>query len=313
MTDKTHFYTNLGKETWWNGKLIPTESANLHVSAHTLHYGLGTFEGIRAYAQKDESLGIFRLAEHMQRFLDSSHIGGLPQPYPLEQLMEGSKDTARASGFKSCYLRPIGFLDAGPLGITFKPEHPYTVAILSADWGRYLGADVTEKGARIKISSFTRHHPNVSMTKAKLCGNYINSILSNMEAKKLGFDEALLLDPEGYVAEGAGENLFVIKNDRVITPSVESVLAGITRDSIKHILEDMGLGLSERRLSRDELYCADELFFVGTAAEVTPIRELDMKKIGTGAPGKLTKEIQKRYFEIVRGENKKYQKWITIV
>lgn len=314
MTEKKAYSPNLGKKVWWNGRLIPTDQANIHVSAHSLHYGLAAFEGIRAYELVDGRVGIFRCYDHMLRFIQSCHIAMLPNTYDVHQLVDACRETARESGFKACYLRPIGFLDAGPLGVSFNTQtHPFTVAILSMDWGKYLGADAASKGARIKISSFTRHHPNVVMTKAKMTGNYINSVYAKVEAQKLGFDEAILLDPEGYVAEGSGENLFVVKRGRVFTPSVESVLEGITRDTVLKIFEDMNLKVQERRLSRDELYAADEAFFVGTAAEITPIGELDLRRIGSGRPGELTMEVSRRFFDIVTGKNEKYHSWINIV
>lgn len=301
----------LGKKAWWNGELIDSDQANIHITAHSLHYGLGVFEGIRAYELEDGSVGIFRCFDHMKRFRDSCHIGMLPLKYSVDELVDACIETAKASGFGSCYLRPIGFLDAGPLGVAFDTAtHPFSVAILTMDWGKYLG-EAASKGARIKTSSFTRHHPNIAMTKAKLTGNYINSVLAKIEAKQMGFDEALLLDPEGYVAEGSGENIFVVRGSKVFTPSVESVLNGITRDTVISILKDMNLELQERRMSRDELYAADEIFFCGTAAEVTPIAELDMRSIGSGKPGEITEEVSKRYFDIVRGKNKERASWIT--
>jgi branched-chain amino acid aminotransferase len=214
----------------------------------------------------------------------------------------------------ACYLRPIAFLDAGPLGVFFNSDsHPVSVAIMTMDWGKYLGADAMAKGSRLKISSFTRHHPNISMTKAKFTGNYINSVLAKLEARKMGFDEGLLLDPEGYLAEGSGENLFVVRKGKLYTPSVESVLEGITRDTVIHIARDLKLELAERRITRDELYNADEAFLCGTAAEITPIAEVDMRKIGAGKPGPVTKMIQERYFEIVTGKVEKYSSWISVV
>jgi len=305
--------TKLGNVIWWNGRLVEPSEATVHVTAHSLHYGLGAFEGIRAYELKNGKTGIFRLAEHIDRLIASCHTGMIPLPYSREELIEATRATVKESGMKACYIRPIAFLDAGPLGVFFDTEkHPVTVAIMTMDWGKYLGAAAMEKGSRIKISSFTRHHPNISMTKAKFTGQYINSVLAKLEARKMGFDEGLLLDPEGYLAEGSGENLFVIKNGRIFTPSVETVLAGITRDSICHVIRDMKLEIMERRMTRDELYNADEAFLCGTAAEITPIAEVDMRKIGTGKPGEITKEIQSRFFDIVLGKNSKYSEWITI-
>lgn len=304
----------LGNKTWWNGELIDTDSAKIHISAHTLHYGVGAFEGIRAYKTEDGKTSIFRCDDHMKRFVETSKIAGLPTPYNAETLTEACQKSVAASGFDSCYLRPIGFLDAGPLGVAFKREtHPYVVAILTMAWGKYLGDDAAQKGAKIKISSYNRHHPNVAMTKAKMCGQYTNSVLAKNEAISLGYDEALLLDTDGYVAEGSGENLFAVKNGKAFTPSVESVLSGITRDTVASILDDMGLELLERRMSRDELYCADELFFCGTAAEITPIGSLDDREIGRGRPGEVSQEVSKRFFDIVEGRNEKYISWLCIV
>jgi len=315
MTDRKPYGSKLGKVVWWNGEMIPPEDATLHVTAHTLHYGLGAFEGIRAYELADgKGVGVYRLEDHMRRFLSSCHSGGLPAPYSLDELVRACKEVVKQSGFGACYIRPIGFLDAGPLGVNFNRDtHPFTVCILTMDWGKYLGAEAAKKGTRLKISSYTRHHPNVVMTKAKHTGNYINSVLAKVEATRMGFDEALMLDPEGYLAEGTGENLFVIKRGKVFTPSVETVLEGITRDTVCHILEDLKLPLVERRMSRDELYSADEAFLVGTAAEVTPIAEVDMRRIGAGRPGEITLEIQKRYFDIVTGKDSKYSSWIDII
>jgi len=313
MSEKKKF-PKLGEKVWWNGKLISAEDAHVHVMAHSLHYGLGVFEGIRAYQLKDDRIGIFRGRDHMTRFKDSCHISFLPLQYSVDELLEACKLSVRESGFGACYLRPIGFLDAGPLGVAFdRNSHPFTVAILTLDWGKYLGADAAQKGAKIKISSFTRHHPNVAMTKAKLTGNYVNSVMAKVEAKQLGFDEGILLDPEGYVAEGSGENIFVVKRGKLLTPSVETVLEGITRDTVMSIVKDMGLHVTERRMTRDELYAADEVFFCGTAAEITPIAEIDHRQIGTGKPGEITSEISKQFFKIVKGENPKYEGWIDRV
>ncbi len=304
--------TKLGDVIWWNGKLIQPDDAKVHVTTHSLHYGLAAFEGIRAYELKNGKTGIFRCADHVKRLMASCHTGFIRLEYSEKELVEGCRLAVANSGMKACYIRPIAFLDAGPLGVYFNSDtHPVTVAIMTMDWGKYLGKDAAEKGSRLKISSFTRHHPNISMTKAKFSGNYVNSVLAKLEARKMNFDEGLLLDPEGYLAEGSGENLFVIKNGKVFTPSVETVLDGITRDTVNHICKDMKLEVMERRVTRDELYNADEAFLCGTAAEITPIAEVDMRKIGTGKPGSLTKQIQEKYFEIVTGRNSKYSHWIT--
>jgi len=306
--------TKLGKKIWWNGRLIEPDDAKIHVTAHSLHYGLAAFEGIRAYEIKGGKTGIFRCHDHMKRLIASCHTGMIELPYSEAELVEACRITVAQSGMKACYIRPIAFLDAGPLGVYFDTKtHPVTVAMMTMDWGKYLGKEAMEKGSRIKISSFTRHHPNISMTKAKFTGQYINSVLAKLEARKMGFDEGLLLDPEGYLAEGSGENLFVVKNGKLITPSVEAVLEGITRDTICAIARDLKFELLERRMTRDELYNADEAFLCGTAAEITPIAEVDMRKIGNGKPGKLTQDIQAGFFDIVTGKNSKYKSWITVI
>lgn len=306
--------TKIGPQTWWNGSLIETKDAQIHLSAHSLHYGMAVFEGIRAYELANKKIGIFRCADHMRRFNESCRIGGLPENYSVDELVKACREVVQASGFGACYLRPIGFLNAGPLGVAFdKKTHPFTVAIMGMNWGRYLGHEAFDQGAKVKTSSYTRLHPNISMTKAKICGQYVNSVLAKVEAKQMGFDEALLLDPEGYVSEASGENIFVVKGNTITTPSVESVLSGITRDTVSHILKDMKIECRERRLSRDELYAADEIFFCGTAAEISPVTEIDMRKIGLGKPGEITKEISRRFFDIVQGHNSRYESWINLV
>lgn len=314
MSDRKPYGAKLGKMMWWNGKLIPSGEATIHVTAHSLHYGMAAFEGIRAYELTNKKIGIFRCEDHIQRFIQSCHICMLPIQYEADDLVEACKDAVRESGLGACYLRPLGFLDAGPLGVYYDTEtHPFSVAIMTMDWGKYLGADAMAKGSRLKISSFTRHHPNIAMTKAKITGNYVNSVLAKLEARKGGFDEAILMDPEGFLAEGSGENLFIIRKGKVYTPSLGSILEGITRDTVIHIAEDMKLPIQERRITRDELYSADEAFLCGTAAEITPIAEIDLRKIGLGKPGPITLEIQKRFMDIVTGKNPKYKEWITLV
>lgn len=314
VMERKPYGNKLGKKIWLNGQMAPAESVNVHITAHSLHYGLAAFEGIRAYELHDKSLGIFRCEDHMKRFMNSCHTGMLPNPYSLKELVEACRKTVQSAELGPCYLRPIGFLDAGPLGVYFDTDkHPFTVAIIAMDWGKYLGPEAMKKGSRLKISSFTRHHPNIAMTKAKFTGNYINSVMAKIEARKMGFDEALMLDPEGYLAEGTGENLFIVKRGKVFTPSVETVLEGVTRDTVSTLAKDMGLEVLERRITRDELYNADEVFLTGTAAEITPVAEIDMRKIGPGRPGELTLEIQKKFFDIVAGKVSKYRSWITPV
>jgi branched-chain amino acid aminotransferase len=306
--------TKLGDVVWWNGEMIKPENANLHVTAHSLHYGLAAFEGIRAYQLANGKTGIFRCVDHMKRLIASCHTGMIRLDYSLDELVEACRQTVAQSGMKACYIRPLVFLDAGPLGVFFNQDtHPVTVVMMTMDWGKYLGQDAAEKGSRLKISSFTRHHPNIAMTKAKLTGNYINSVMAKVEAKKMGFDEGLLLDPEGYLAEGSGENLFVVKNGKLFTPGVEAVLDGITRDTIVCIAREMNLQLVERRLTRDELYNAEEAFLCGTAAEITPVAEVDMRKIGTGKPGPITKKISETFFDIVNGKKSCDPSWMTLV
>lgn len=314
MSERKPYGNKLGKKIWINGSLVDADEVKIHITAHSLHYGLGVFEGIRAYQLQNKKLGIFRCEDHMQRFIDSCHTGLLPLQYSLSELVEACRLTVKNAELGPCYLRPIGYLDAGPLGVYYDPEkHPFTVAIIAMDWGKYLGADAMQKGSRLKISSFTRHHPNIAMTKAKFTGNYINSVLAKVEARKLGFDEALMLDPEGFLAEGTGENIFIVKRGKIFTPSVETVLSGITRDTVVQIAKDLKIEVLERRITRDELYNADEVFLSGTAAEITPVAEIDMRRIGEGKPGKITQTIQKEFFQIVSGQNKKYSDWITPV
>ena len=306
--------SKLGKKIWFNGELKAADDVTIHITAHSLHYGLAAFEGIRCYQQPNGKLGIFRCEDHMLRFVQSCHTGILPLKYTLAELVEACRVTVKEAGLGACYLRPIGFLDAGPLGVYFNPDtHPFSVAIIAMDWGKYLGDDAMKKGSRLKISSFTRHHPNIAMTKAKFTGNYINGVLAKSEARSMGFDEALMLDPEGYIAEGTGENVFLVSRGKIFTPSVETVLAGITRDTVGTVLESMKMPVVERRLTRDELYNADEVFLTGTAAEITPVAEVDQRKIGGGKPGPITLEVQRRFFDIVTGVDSQYKKWITEV
>jgi branched-chain amino acid aminotransferase len=314
VMERKPYGNKLGKKIWLNGELVASDQVTVHITAHSLHYGLAAFEGIRAYELADKRLGIFRCHDHMRRFLQSCHTGMLPNPYSLAELVEGCRKTVETAELGACYLRPIGFLDAGPLGVYFDTEkHPFTVAIMAMDWGKYLGPDAMKKGSRLKISSFTRHHPNIAMTKAKFTGNYINSVMAKVEARKMGFDEALMLDPEGYLAEGTGENLFIVKKGKLCTPSVETILDGVTRDTVCELAKELKIEVNERRITRDELYNAEEVFVTGTAAEITPVAEIDMRKIGSGKPGEITLEIQKKFFDVVTGKVPKYQSWITIV
>jgi branched-chain amino acid aminotransferase len=301
-----------GKKIWMDGKLVDWDQANIHILTHTLHYGLGAFEGIRCYRCEDGRSAIFRLPEHTQRLLESSRIGMIEVPYTLDELNAATVETMRASGLKDGYIRPIVYLGAGSMGV-YPKSNPVRVAIAVWAWGAYLGEEGLTNGIRVKVSSFCRTHVNAGMTKAKFAGNYINSILAKREVIAAGYDEALLLDTEGYVSEGSGENIFIVKDGVLKTTSLTSILKGITRDSVMTIARDKGLELKEERFTRDELYTADEAFFTGTAAEITPISEVDLRRIGTGKPGPVTKEIQKTFFDTVKGKDKKYEKWLWYI
>jgi len=274
---------------WMDGELIPWEEAKVHVLTHTLHYGLGVFEGIRCYLCSDGRSGIFRLKEHIDRLFGSALIGEIEIPFSREEIMEACKETVKVNGLKEAYIRPIVFIGEGVMGV-HPQDNPIHVAIVTWRWGAYLGEEALKRGTRIKTSSYTRHHVNAMMTKAKICGNYVNSVLAKREAMRLGYDEALMLDTEGYVAEASGENIFMVKDGVIKTTPPTAILAGITRDSVITIARDKGYPLVEEKFTRDELYTADEVFFTGTAAEVTPIREIDDRKIGAGVPGPVTRE-----------------------
>jgi branched-chain amino acid aminotransferase len=296
---------------WYDGKLVPWRDANTHVLTHSLHYGLAVFEGVRAYNTVNGT-AIFRLKEHTDRLFSSAHIYRMPMPWDKETLMEAQKEVVRANKLESCYLRPIAFFGSEKMGISPKGAKTH-VAIAAWPWGAYLGADGMEKGIRVKTSSYARHHVNVSMCRAKYSGTYANSILANMEATEDGYDEALLLDVDGFVAEGAGENLFVIKDDQIYEPEIASALIGITRASVHALAKDLGYTIVSKRLTRDDIYIADEAFFTGTAAEVTPIRELDNRQIGEGKRGPITAQIQSLFFDVVNGKVPAHADWLTKV
>jgi len=296
---------------WKDGKLIDWRDATIHVLTHSLHYGMGVFEGVRAY-QTDKGTAIFRLKEHTQRLFNSAKIFQLPVPFDMDTLMDAQKQVVRENQLASCYIRPLIWIGDEKLGISAKGNTIH-VAIAAWEWGAYLGEDGMAKGIRVKTSSFTRHHVNVSLVRAKASGYYINSILANQEALTDGYDEALLLDTEGFVSEGSGENVFIVKNGKLYTPDLASCLDGITRDSVITMARDLGIEVIEKRITRDEMYCCDEAFFTGTAAEVTPIRELDNRQIGPGHRGPVTEKLQKLFFEIVAGRAPKYQHWLTLV
>ena len=297
---------------WMDGQLVEWRDAKIHVLTHTLHYGCGAFEGVRAY---DTAAGtqIFRLREHTERLFNSAKILRMKIPFTVEQVMDAQREVVRANALKSCYLRPLVWIGDQKLGVSPKGNTIHLMVAAWA-WGAYLGEEGLRRGIRVKTSSYTRHHVNITMTQAKAVSNYTNSILANMEATDEGYDEALLLDPAGFVAEGAGENIFVIKKGVVYTPDLSAgALNGITRDTIFAICQDLGLKLVEKRITRDEVYISDEAFFTGTAAEVTPIRELDRVQIGAGERGPITEKIQSAFFDIVGGRNPKYAGWLTPV
>jgi len=295
---------------WMDGRLIPWDEAKVHVLTHTLHYGLGVFEGIRCYRCKDGSSAVFRLKEHIDRLFNSALIAGFEIPFSREEIRTAIFETIKDSGLAEAYIRPIAFIGYGAMGVLPK-DNPIQVAIAVWSWGAYLGEEGLTNGIRIKTSSYTRHHVNVMMTKAKICGNYVNSVLAKKEAIDLGYDEALMLDVDGYVAEASGENIFLVKNGRIKTTPLTSILPGITRDSVITLAQDKGIPVVEERFTRDELYTADEAFFTGTAAEITPIREVDNRKIGPGRPGPITLSLQEIFFTVVKGGNQRYGSWLA--
>ncbi|MFO7877488.1 MAG: branched-chain amino acid transaminase [Desulfovermiculus sp.] len=298
------------QQIWFNGRFIPWEEANVHVLTHTLHYGAGVFEGIRCYQCSDGSSAVFRLEEHVDRFFDSARVIQMEIPFAREEIRQAILETLRVNGLREGYIRPLAFIGDGAMGV-YPGDNPIQVIIAVWPWGAYLGEDALQKGITVKTSSFTRHHVNVMMTKAKICGNYVNSVLAKREALADGYDESLLLDVDGYVAEASGENIFIIKKSVLRTPPLGPVLPGITRDSLITLAQDMGYGVQEQRFTRDEVYTADEAFFTGTAAELTPIRELDRRKIGPGEAGAVTKLLQQEFFRVVHGDNLKYAGWLT--
>ena len=300
------------EKIWMDGKLIPWHEANVHVLTHTLHYGLGVFEGLRCDQAKKKPC-IFRLAEHVDRLFDSAKIMGIKIPFSPNDISKAIRQTVAANKLEECYIRPIVFLGDNNMGLN--PEGVTVRAAIAAwPWGTYLGDDGLNRGIRVKVSSFTRHHVNIAMTRAKACGYYINSILAKAEAVQDGYDEAILLDPNGYVSEGSGENIFVYHKGILRTPELgHSNLDGITRDTVIQICKHLKIPFKETTLTRDELYIADEIFLTGTAAEITPVREVDNRAIGNGKKGKVTGLIQKMFFDIVRGGNAKFKKWLTAV
>lgn len=295
---------------WLDGQMIPWDEAKVHVLTHTLHYGMGVFEGIRCYEGEDGKSAIFRLQEHIDRLYDSAHILLMKIPFEKVQIMEACKDIFRVNKLKSGYLRPLVFIGDGAMGL-YATSNPIRVAVIAWNWGTYLGDEGVKNGIRVKVSSYTRHHVNIMMTKSKAVANYVNSILAKREAMLAGYDETIMLDPQGYVAEASGENLFFVKKGKVFTPPTTSALQGITRESVMILLEESGLKVEEKFFSRDELYTADEIFLTGTAAEITPVREVDHRQVGQGKPGPITQKVQKDFFEMVKGKSKKHPEWLA--
>ena len=293
---------------WYDGKLVPWRDATTHVLTHSLHYGLAVFEGVRAY-KTVSGTAIFRIREHTERLFNSAHIYLMKMPYTQDEIIAAQKEVVRANKLDECYIRPIAFYGSEKMGVSPKGVRVH-VAIAAWPWGAYLGADAIEQGIRVKTSSFARHHVNVSMCRAKYSGTYANSILANLEATEHGYDEGLLLDVDGFVAEGSGENLFIVKNGCLYEPELTSALIGITRDSVITLAREMGYSVTARRITRDDLYIADEAFFTGTAAEVTPIRELDGRVIGAGKAGPITTRIQQAFFECVKGKAEGHRDWL---
>ncbi len=294
---------------WMDGKFVEWKDARIHVLTHTLHYGVGVFEGIRCYKAVDGS-AIFRLDDHVERLFTSAHIMNIEIPYTRDEIREAIKETVRINRLEACYIRPIVYIGYGSMGL-YVEDNPINVAVAAWSWGSYLGEEGLAKGIRVKISSFTRHHVNISMTRAKVPGYYVNSILAKKEVKAAGYDEAVLLDPDGYIAEGSGENIFIVRKGIIKTTPLTSILAGITRDSIIYLAREMELTVLEERFTRDDLYIADEAFLTGTAAELTPIREVDNRVIGSGKPGPITKKLQDTFFSIVQGKEKRYKDWLA--
>jgi branched-chain amino acid aminotransferase len=296
---------------WYDGRLVPWRSATTHVLTHSLHYGLAVFEGLRAYKTGDGT-AIFRLKEHTQRLFNSAHIYMMKIPYSREKLMQAQIEVVRANAHESCYVRPIAFYGSEKMGVSPVGATVH-VAIAAWPWGAYLGPEALAKGIRVKTSSYSRHHVNVTMARAKMSGTYPNSVLATLEATQHGYDEGLLLDVEGYVAEGAGENIFIVKDGTIYEPELTSALTGITRSTVIELAGGLGYQVRAKRLTRDDIYIADECFFTGTAAEVTPIRELDGRTIGAGKAGPVTKRLQKAFFDVVTGKDRKHKHWMAPV
>ena len=296
---------------WMDGSFVNWADAHVHVLTHSLHYGLAAFEGIRCYKGKSGS-AIFKLQEHVDRLFESAHIVMMTIPYDKKQVTEAIVETVRINKLDACYIRPLLYIGYGAMGV-YPGDNPIKLAIAAWKWGSYLGDDALANGMRARVSSFTRHHVNVSMTRGKISGYYVNSILAKREAKADGYDEAILLDPEGYVSEGTGENIFIVRKGRIKTTPLTSILEGITRNAVIDLAREQSIVVLEERFTRDEMYIADEVFVTGTAAELTPVREIDNRRIGTGKPGPITLALQKLFFSVVRGEDPSHESWLTRV
>ncbi len=301
-----------GEEIWLDGKFVPWADANIHILTHTLHYGLGVFEGIRCYEGADGRSSVFRLPEHIRRLFDSAKINLMEIPYSEAELTEATLESLRRNNLAEGYIRPLVFIGDGAMGL-HPGDNPVRVAVISWEWGKYLGDEGMARGIRAKVSTFARHHVNAKMTNGKTCGDYVNSILAKREALLDGFDEAIMLDTQGLVSECTGENIFVARNGRIKTPPLYSVLDGITRDSMIEVARRQGYEVEESQITRDDLYVADEIFLTGTAAEVTPIREVDHRQIGEGKRGPITEDLQTAFFDIVKGADARYDRWRTLL
>ncbi|NUQ76149.1 MAG: branched-chain amino acid transaminase [Polyangiaceae bacterium] len=302
------------KKIWLEGELVEWDEAKVHVLTHTMHYGLGAFEGIRAYKRTDGSTTVFRLKEHVERLFETCKLIMTEPRFSKEQVHEACLQVLNVNGMEEGYIRPLVFIGDGAMGV-YAPDNPIRTLVVAWRWGAYLGAGAVEKGVRAKVSSWARHHVSVSLAKGKIMGQYTNSTLAKREAKMAGYDEAILMDTHGYVSEGSGENLFLVKKGKLYTPPLSaSILAGITRDAVLTLAREEGLAVAEEMLTRDQLYLADECFFTGTAAEITPIREVDNRKIGDGTVGAVTKRLQERFFDIVKGsDTSSHPEWLTRV
>ena len=301
-----------GEAIWLDGEFVDWDAARVHVLTHTLHYGLGVFEGIRCYQTADGRSAVFRLGDHLRRLYDSAHINLMKVPYECARLEQACLETLRRNHLPAGYLRPLVFIGDGEMGLN-PGGNAIRVAIIAWAWGKYLGEEGVERGIRAKISTFSRHFVNAKMTKGKTCGDYVNSILAKREALLDGYDEAILLDTQGLVSEASGENIFVVRDGVIATPTLQSVLGGITRATVIELARDKGIPVEERAITRDELYVADEVFLTGTAAEITPIREIDRRAIGAGTRGPIAATLQKAFFDVVSGREPKYERWLTYV